>query len=123
MAKALRVKVARRVSTGMEGVQEVSKNMIIDGVEYVPLMTKSGSRAIVVVDRGWIFAGDVDESTPGRIRLTRAVWLFAWEDVGFAAVVEDPKNSRADIRPLTVAVDIPSDAEIFRLPVGDTWGL
>jgi hypothetical protein len=95
------------------------KNIIIDGTEYRPVTI--GNRAVVVVDRGWIFAGDVTEAN-GRIRLSRAVWLFRWEDVGFAAVVEDPKMAKADIRPIA-DVDLPAGAEIFRIPVADDWGL
>ncbi len=80
-------------------------------------------RAVVVVDRGWIFAGDVNESTPGRIRLSRAVWLFDWQSIGFAAVVANPKREEVDIRPIPEGVDIPCGAEIFRIPVSDNWGL
>lgn len=92
----------------------------LNGVEYVPAVKKaSGPRAVVVVDRGWIFAGDVTREN-GRILLTRAVWVFRWEGCGFAAVIEDP--SKAEIR-LIADVDIPYGAEIFCVPVGDQWGL
>jgi hypothetical protein len=84
---------------------------------------QSGKRAVVVVDRGWIFAGDIDDdSKPGRIRITRAVWVFRWESVGFAAVVEDPVKAKADIRRIA-DIDLPANAELFRIPVGDAWGL
>ena len=96
------------------------KNIVIDGVEYQP--PTPSRRAVVVVDRGWIFAGDVTEKD-GRIYLDRAVWVFRWETVGFAAVVADPKAAKADIRKMTTRVDIPLDAEVFRLPVDDNWGL
>jgi hypothetical protein len=94
------------------------KNVLIDGIEYTPVKA-TGLRAVVVVDRGWIFAGDVTDEN-GRIRLTRAVWVFKWTSVGFAAVIEDPKN--ADIRPIA-DVDIPAGAEVFRIPVPEDWGL
>ena len=77
-------------------------------------------RAIIVVDRGWIFAGDVDESAPGRIKLTNAVWVFGWERIGFTGVIETPEV--ADIRP-SADIDIPAASEIFRVPVKDGWGL
>ena len=82
----------------------------------------NGKRAVVVIDRGWIFAGDVTDAN-GRIYLDRAVWVFRWESVGFMAVVEDPKKSKADLRPMSKRVDFPADAEIFRIPVDDNWGL
>ena len=74
----------------------------------------------------WISLGALAALAPAirqRIQLSRAVWVFRWESVGFAAVVADPKKSKADIRPLSTVVDIPADAEVFRLPVGDDWGL
>ena len=108
-------------------MQEMNVNEVeINGVKYVradsaqPIPT--GKRAVVVVDRGWIFAGDVTQEN-GRIYLDRAVWLFRWESVGFAAVVADPVKAKADIRKMSTRVDIPADAELFRLPVCDTWGL
>lgn len=102
------------------------KTIKIDDVQYVradSMQPKpNGRRAVVVVDRGWIFAGDVTEEN-GRIYLDRAVWVFRWESVGFAAVIADPKKAKADIRPLSTRVDLPADTEIFRLPVNDSWGL
>jgi len=42
--------------------------IIVNGVEYAPVTMSKGTRAVVVVDRGWIFAGDVTREN-GRIRL------------------------------------------------------
>ena len=98
------------------------KNVIeVDGVKY-QRMEANGKRAVVVVDRGWIFAGDVEEAN-GRIKLNRAVWVFNWQSIGFAAVVANPKQKGIDIRPMPTSVDIPVDAEIFRVPVDENWGL
>ena len=104
-----------------------AETLTLNGIEYVradaiPEAKPNGKRAVVVVDRGWIFAGDVTREG-GRIRLARAVWVFKWEGVGFAAVVADPKSGKADIRKLSTTVEIPEGAEIFSLPVGDDWGL
>ncbi len=93
-------------------------NITLNGIEYAPVV-QAGARAVVVVDRGWIFAGDIHEEN-GRIFLSRAVWVFRWETVGFAAVIEKPSN--ADIRPIA-DLDIPMGSEIFRIPVPDNWGL
>jgi len=95
----------------------------INGVEYVltdcvlaPAL--SGNRAVVVVDRGWIFAGDVTREN-GRIRLSRALHVFKWESIGFAKMVE---TAKADLRPIA-DVDIPEGAEIFCVPVSKNWGV
>lgn len=80
----------------------------------------AGNRAVVVVDRGWIFAGDVVREG-GRIRLSRAVHVLRWESVGFAGMIANPKvkTTLAKISD----VDMPADAEIFCIPVADDWGL
>ena len=101
----------------------MSETITINGVEYVRAdsiaQRPSGSRAVVVIDRGWIYAGDVTRED-GRIRLSRCVWVFRWESCGFAAVIDD--SAKADIRP-HADIDIPAGAEIFSVPVADDWGL
>ena len=91
--------------------------IVINGETYTKQMT--GNRAVVVVDRGWIFAGDITEAN-GRIRISRAVWIFKWDSIGFAGVIENPK--KADIRPIA-DIDLPIGAEVFRIPVSESWGL
>ena len=92
----------------------------INGIEYAPVNAQpKGPRAVVVVDRGWIFAGDVTRES-GRIKLSRAIHVFKWESVGFAGIIENTR--KADLRPIA-DVDIPEDAEIFCVPVSENWGL
>jgi hypothetical protein len=79
-------------------------------------------RAILVVDRGWIFAGDLSLAADGYVRVTRAVNVFGWESIGFAKMVEDWKNPKVDLRPVA-DVEIPPDCIIFRVPVVKDWGL
>lgn len=90
----------------------------INGVEYAPGKPATGTRAVVVVDRGWIFAGDVTRAN-GRVILRRALHVFKWESIGFAKMVE---TAKADLRKIA-DVDIPEGAEIFCVPVADDWGL
>lgn len=97
----------------------------INGIEYVqanqvPQPIK-GARAVVVVDRGWIFAGDVTREN-GRIRLTRAVHVFRWEVVGFDGMLANPKSPKVTLKPIPNGVDLPEGAEIFCVPVTDDWG-
>lgn len=100
-----------------------SETITIDEVKYVRAdsvqQKPNGNRAIIVVDRGWIFAGDVTREN-GRIKLSRAVHVFKWADVGFAGIIENTK--KADLRKIA-DVDIPEDAEIFCVPVSAEWGL
>ena len=98
-------------------------SIMVDNIKYVredSITDKpNGNRAVIVVDRGWIFAGDVTREN-GRIKLTRALHVFKWESVGFAGMLEDTK--KADLRKIA-DVDIPEDAEIFCVPVSESWGL
>ena len=95
------------------------ENVVINGVEYAPVSARqTGNRAVVVVDRGWIFAVEVRREY-GRLRLSRAVHVFSWKSIGFAKMVE---TEEADLRPIA-DVDMPEGAEIFCVPVHDGWGL
>lgn len=89
----------------------------VNGVKYlradaIPAVKPNGNRCVVVVDRGWIFAGDV----------TRALHVFSWAQNGLSGMVADPKKAKADLRPIA-DLDLPNDAELFCVPVGDSWGL
>jgi hypothetical protein len=79
-------------------------------------------RCVLVLDRGWIVAGDV-EDVDGRIRVTRAVHVRRWESVGFDGMIADPKSTKVTIKPFPNGFDCPADSEIFRVPVSDDWGL
>lgn len=97
----------------------MSNVITINGVEYAPVKPADiGTRAVVVVDRGWIFAGDVTRGN-GRIKIARAIHVFKWQSIGFAEMVETEK---ADLRPIA-DVDMPDGAEIFCISVHDKWGL
>jgi hypothetical protein len=94
----------------------------INGVDYAPIANRpTSNRAVVVVDRGWIFAGDVTREN-GRIRISRALHVFKWETNGFAGMIADTKKAKADLRPIA-DVDMPAGAEVFCVPVADDWGL
>jgi hypothetical protein len=97
------------------------ETVIINGIEYAPIKKATGTRAVIVVNRGWIFAGDVTRES-GRILLTRALHVFKWESLGFSGMITDPKKAKADLRPIA-DVNIPAGAEVFCVPVPDGWGL
>ena len=99
------------------------KSIVVDGVEFIEKPVEpTGDRAVVVVDRGWIFAGDVRREN-GRIYLTRAVHVFRWESIGFDGMIAEPKSSKVTLKALTHTVEVPSGAEVFCVPVADDWGL
>ena len=98
--------------------------IMIDEVKYVRadsvLVPPNGNRAVIVVDRGWIFAGDVTREN-GRIKLSRAVHVFRWESIGFDGMISNPTNKKVTLKKL-VDVDMPESAEIFAIPVSKNWG-
>ena len=103
------------------------KKITIDGVEYVradsvETAAKPGKRAVLVLDRGWIVAGDV-ETVDGRLKVTRALHVRSWSSIGFDGMIASPKSSNVVLKPLPNGFDAPVDSEIFRVPVGDDWGL
>lgn len=100
----------------------VEKQITINGQVYVLENVRKGNRHVVVVDRGWIFAGDLQE-TEGRIVLTNAIHVFKWESIGFDGMLHNPNDKKVTLRKLEVPVDIPKNSEIFRIPVADDWGL
>ena len=103
-------------------VATTDQSITVNGVKYVrELPSKPGKRAVIVADRGWIFAGDVERKN-GRIYLTRAVHVFRWESMGFAAMLAQGKGPKVDLRSIA-DVDLPEQSELFAIPVGDSWGL
>ena len=107
--------------------------VVIDGENYVreskvtTAPRVEGSRRVVVVDRGWVYAGDVEREDMGDLgpvlRLTRAVWVFRWSSIGFDGVLRQPKSEKVDIRKLAHDVEIPVASVMFSVPVDDSWGL
>lgn len=79
-------------------------------------------RVVLVIDRGWIFAGDQSVTSDGYIRLENAVHVFRWESVGFAKMLTEWKSDKVDTRACE-PVELPQDAVIFRVPVADGWGI
>ena len=98
----------------------------INGVTYAPIGSGSntlpaGNRMVVVVDRGWIVAGDVstDEVTKELI-VSNAIHVFRWESIGFDGVLKDPKSSKVTLKTLPYPVKVPSTSVIFTVPVPET---
>jgi hypothetical protein len=103
---------------------DVKTIKIDDDVEYVradAVKPIAGKRIVLVVDRGWIFAGDATREN-GRIKLSRALHVFSWAGGGFAAVCADPRAAKVDLRKIA-DVDVPEASEVFCVPVHDAWGL
>jgi hypothetical protein len=99
----------------------------INGVSYVradsvATHAKPGKRAVIVADRGWVFCGDVTDEN-GRIKLARAVHVRSWSGIGFDGMISTGGKGDKVVVKSVSDIDMPADSELFRVPVGDNWGL
>ena len=99
----------------------------VNGVTYVPQDSSNtiptGNRAVVVIDRGWIFAGNVTTcELTGELTITNAVHVFRWESIGFTGVLSDPKSDKVTLKECDYPVKVPSGSVIFSVPVNEDWG-
>ena len=101
------------------------KTMKVNDVEYIRKDSVTahpgGSRAVVVADRGWIFAGNIEDKG-GFTVLHDAVHVLRWETIGFHGMLASPGNNKVTLRPMPYPVEIPAGAVIFRVPVPSGWG-
>ena len=101
----------------------------INGVTYAPVGSgnanslPSGNRHVVVIDRGWIVAGDVtvDEVTKELI-VSDALHVFRWESIGFSGVLENPTSDKVVLKKMPYPVKVPAGSVIFTVPVPSDWG-
>ena len=82
----------------------------------------TGPRAVVVVDRGWIFAGDVTVNPNGSLRLVNAVHVNRWEGIGFARMLTEWKSEKVFISGINYPVEVPANSIVFNVPVEANWG-
>jgi len=100
----------------------------VNGVKYVlehatgPAALPVGNRAVFVIDRGFIYAGDWSLSDEGYT-LANAVNLRRYESIGFEGALADPKSSKVTIVAMPYPVIVPPGSVLFRVPVPQGWGL
>ncbi len=91
----------------------------IDGIDYVKEGQKiTGNRHIVVLDRGWIFVGnlEVDGET---YKLTNTQNIRKWGKSGFGGMVLDPKKAEVV---LDKSGPLEFKSPIFLVSVPENWG-
>jgi len=107
-------------------------NIDINGIKYIredatPAGVPIGNRHVVVIDRGWIFAGDVevvDDPLIGpSLRLTRAVHVRRWLEIGFDGALANPKSPKVELRAIPNVVDVPRASVVFAVKVNESWGM
>lgn len=104
------------------------QSLEINGVTYVPetaagpAALPKGNRAVFVIDRGFIYAGDWSISD-GQYTLANAVNLRSYESIGFEGVLANPQSSKATIVVIPYPVIVPAGSVLFWIPVPQGWGL
>ena len=102
------------------------ESVVIEDTQYIRAdlcqQRATGNRAVVVVDRGWIFAGNV-QRTEAEITLSQVVHVFKWSSIGFDGMIANPKSNNVDLRKMNQEVKIPIASVIFAIPVDDDWGI
>ncbi len=99
----------------------MTKTIEIDGVQFVPKVPVAGNRHVVVLDRGWVFVGDLEVPPAGPVSLTNCANVRKWASGGFGGMCKDPKGSGVVLDP---CADLRFDetAPLFTVPVEDGWG-
>jgi hypothetical protein len=78
---------------------------------------------VVVIDRGWVFAGDVEtDETTNEVVIHNAINVFRWESIGFVGVLANPKDSKVTLMASPYSVRVPAGSVIFTVPVEESWG-
>lgn len=99
----------------------------INGVTYAPVGSNNsvptGNRSVVVIDRGWIFAGNVEtDEITDELVIHDAIHVFRWESIGFTGVLSNPKDSKVTLKTCPYPVRVPACSVIFTVPVDENWG-
>ncbi len=79
---------------------------------------KEGDRHIVVLDRGWIFIGDLSQDEKGVYTLSNAHNIRKWSKEGFGGLTLGMKNSGATIDKCAA---MRFKDMIFAVPVSKDW--
>ena len=101
------------------------KTIRIDNEEYVRASdiggpAPIGNKFIVVLDRGWIFAGNLDRDDDDTCWvLTNAVNIRKWATGGFGLLTRNPHEAGAV---LDKSQDVVFERFIHKVPVADDWG-
>lgn len=105
----------------VNGVTYVSQDQVQKSANTLP----SGNRCVVVVDRGWIWAGDmstIEKFGQTFYVLSDAIHVFNWSEIGFTGVLENPKSSKVRLKNSPGPVMIPMNSVISIHPVSENWG-
>jgi hypothetical protein len=96
-----------------------SAEKIVEKVREIVCEAPCGDRAIVVADRGWIFAGRVSDDGDS-LTITDCVNVRSWKTGGFGGLTLSAKDAGA-VLDKCAPVKLPKSAVIFVVPIGGEW--
>jgi len=107
---------------------EKPKTIKIDDQEYIRADevegATGGDRCVVVLDRGWVFVGDIEatyDDYGNQIwRLSRCSNVRKWSSGGFGGMIKDPKGCGVVLDPCG-PIEFSDTAVILRAPVAGDW--
>lgn len=108
-------------SITINGETYVKQNQIQFSANTLP----SGNRRVIVVDRGWIWAGDVsskEEFGQTFLVLSDAIHVLRWESIGFTGMLAQPNSNKVTLKKSDFPVMIPLNSVISQHPVPENWG-
>ena len=98
---------------------------IKDAIETLQAATAdctTGDRHLVVLDRGWIFAGNLSLNDDGTYTLTNAIVVTKWTSGGFGGLTLSAKESGATLDPCAQPIKFHRRAMVFAIPIPEVWG-
>lgn len=79
-----------------------------------------GDRHLVVLDRGWIFVGNLIKNEGEPYILTNAKNVRKWEIGGFGALSQSAKKAKA-VLDNCADIYFSESAKIFCVPISENW--
>jgi hypothetical protein len=108
-------------SITINGETYVKQDQIQSSANTLP----SGNRRVIVVDRGWVWAGDVsakEEFGQTFLVLSDAIHVLRWESIGFTGMLSSPASNKVTLKKSDFPVMIPMNSVISQHPVPENWG-
>lgn len=88
-------------------------------LEAISQEVPTGQRHLVVLDRGWIFAGDVSNENEVLV-IRNALNVRKWQQGGFGALSLGAKRAGA-ILDKSEDIYVSQSAVLFMVPIPDSW--
>ena len=102
------------------------KKEVADAINVLKEATANcaaGDRHIVVLDRGWIFAGSMSFDKDTKVyTVTNCTNIRKWSKGGFGLLSKDAKESEAVLDDCAT-IRFGATAMIFCVPISDDWGV